>query len=100
MQKSDHRHPRLLRPRRERPRRRAAEQRDEHAAPERRGHSITSSASARSLSGIWKPSAFAVLRLITSRPLQPIRKDLVIRFRRQRLVREAIMAAKEISVKK
>src|SRR6516162_1121472 len=36
----------------------------------------------------------------TSRPLQPIRKDLVIRFRRQRLAREAIMAAKEISVKK
>src|SRR5262249_13712134 len=29
-----------------------------------------------------------------------IRKDLVIRFRRQRLAREAIMAAKEISVKK
>src|SRR5262249_13949679 len=37
---------------------------------------------------------------IASRPLQPIRKDLVIRFRRQRLAREAIMAAKEISVKK
>src|SRR5437868_4449673 len=36
----------------------------------------------------------------TSRPLQPIRKDLVIRFRRQRLAREASMAAKEISVKK
>src|SRR5262249_20965746 len=36
----------------------------------------------------------------TSRPLQPIRKDLMIRFRRQRLAREAIMAAKEISVKK
>src|SRR5262249_25765945 len=36
----------------------------------------------------------------TSRPLQPIRKDLVIRFRRQRLAREAIMAAKEMSVKK
>ena len=35
-----------------------------------------------------------------SRPLQPIRKDLVIRFRRQRLGRGAIMAAKEISVKK
>src|SRR5215831_7099709 len=35
-----------------------------------------------------------------SRPLQPIRKDLVIRFRRQRLAKEAIMAAKEISVKK
>src|SRR6516165_11689732 len=37
---------------------------------------------------------------LASRPLQPIRKDLVIRFRRQRLAREAIMAAKEISVKK
>jgi hypothetical protein len=36
----------------------------------------------------------------SSRPLQPIRKDLVIRFRRQRLAREAIMVAKEISVKK
>src|SRR5262249_45491686 len=35
-----------------------------------------------------------------SRPLQPIRKDLVIRFRRQRLAKEVIMAAKEISVKK
>src|SRR4029077_13594641 len=35
-----------------------------------------------------------------SRPLQPICKDLVICFRRQRLAREAIMAAKEISVKK
>src|SRR5262249_24192170 len=35
-----------------------------------------------------------------SRPLQPIRKDLVSRFRRQLLAREAMMAAKEISVKK
>src|SRR6266403_4776841 len=42
----------------------------------------------------------AVPALHPSRPLQPIRKDLVIRFRRQRLAREAIMAAKEISVKK
>src|SRR5215831_14582633 len=39
-------------------------------------------------------------RRCASRPLQPIRKELVIRFRRQRLAREAIMAAKEISVKK
>src|SRR5262245_57279653 len=55
---------RLLRPRRERPRRRrAAEQRDELAP---RYHSITSSASARSLSGTARPSALAVLRLITS----------------------------------
>ena len=53
----------LLRPRRQRPRRRAAEQRDELAAllirsPRRR--------SASSLSGISRPSALAVLRLITS----------------------------------
>src|SRR5262245_42507318 len=46
----------------------------------------------------WRPPPNA--RRGTSRPLQPIRKDLVIRFRRQRLAREAIMAAKEISVKK
>src|SRR5262249_57949384 len=43
---------------------------------------------------------FATVSGSASRPLQPIRKDLVIRFRRQRLAREAIMAAKEISVKK
>src|SRR5262245_36554975 len=50
----------LLRARRERPRGcRATEQRDEVAAL----HSITSSASASSLSGIWRPSALAVLRL-------------------------------------
>src|SRR5262245_36262273 len=50
----------LLRARRERPRgRRAAEQRDELAPP----HSITSSASASNLSGIWTPSAFAVFEL-------------------------------------
>jgi hypothetical protein len=40
MKKSDHRHRRLLRARRERPRGRTAEKRDELAAP----HSITSSA--------------------------------------------------------
>src|SRR5215831_5257659 len=40
------------------------------------------------------------MKRTASRPLQPIRKDLVIRFRRQRLAKEAIMAAKEISVKK
>src|SRR6516164_256260 len=63
VQKLDHRHRRLLRARRERPRgRRAANQGDELAP----FHSITSSASASSLSGIWRPSAFAVLRLITS----------------------------------
>src|SRR5262249_49925862 len=59
--------PRLLRPRRERPRRRrAAEQRDERAALHLRGHSITSSAMASTPGGIVRPSAFAVLRLITS----------------------------------
>src|SRR5262249_17428961 len=58
----DHRHRWLLRARRERPCGRAAEQRDERAT----FHSITSSASASSLSGIWRPSALAVLRLMTS----------------------------------
>src|SRR5262245_17613484 len=59
----DHRHRRLLRARRDRPRhRRTAEQRDELAAP----HSITSSARARSDGGTSRPSAFAVLRLMTN----------------------------------
>src|SRR5262249_11926499 len=63
VEEPDHRHRRLLRARRERPRgRRAAEQQYELAAL----HSITSSASASSLSGIWRPSALAVLRLITN----------------------------------
>ena len=54
---------RLLRPRRQRPRRRrAAEQRDELAPL----HSITSSARASSVGGTSRPSALAVLRLITS----------------------------------
>ena len=63
-QNSDHRHRRLLlRARRERPRRRrAAEQRDELAP----FHSITSSARASSVGGTVRPSALAVLRLITS----------------------------------
>ena len=52
----------LLRARRERPCRRAAEQRDERAA----FHSITSSASASSVFGTLRPSVFAVLRLMTS----------------------------------
>src|SRR5262249_39108090 len=52
----------LLRARRERPRRRAAEQRHERAAL----HSITSSARARSVAGTSSPSALAVLRLITN----------------------------------
>ena len=49
----------LLRARRERPCRRAAEKRDEGAAP----HSITSSAVASSVGGTSRPSALAVLRL-------------------------------------
>src|SRR5262245_23664930 len=54
----------LLRPRRERPRsRRAAEQRDEAAAPH---YSSTSSARASSVGCTSRPSALAVLRLITS----------------------------------
>src|SRR5262245_30128375 len=53
----------LLRARRERPRSRAAEQRYELAPPH---HSITSSARASKLSGTVRPSALAVLRLITS----------------------------------
>ena len=61
----DHRHRRLLRPRRQRPRRRAAEQRDELAPP----HSITSSARPRSDSGKLRPSALAVLRLTISSTL-------------------------------
>src|SRR5262245_6211543 len=53
----------VLRLRRDRPRCRAAEQRDELAPPH---HSITSSARASSVSGTVRPSALAVLRLITS----------------------------------
>ena len=57
----------LLRARRERPRRRrAAEQRDELAALHCCSHSINSSAMASSLSGILRPSAFAVQRLMTN----------------------------------
>src|SRR5262249_7133359 len=55
--------PWLLRARHERPRRRAAEQRDDLAPPD---HSITSSARASSVGGTSRPSAFAVLRLMTS----------------------------------
>src|SRR5215831_18030370 len=54
---------RLLRARRQRPRRRAAEQRYELAA---RYHSTTSSARASTEDGISSPSAFAVLRLMIS----------------------------------
>src|SRR5262249_54290646 len=57
----------LLCARRERRRdRRAAEQRDEVAPFHLRGHSMTSSARARSVGGTSKWSARAVLRLITS----------------------------------
>src|SRR5262245_1793569 len=61
---SDLFHPgRPFRPCRERPRcRRTADERDELAPP----HSITSSASARSIGGTSRPSVLAVLRLITS----------------------------------
>src|SRR5262245_62895719 len=59
VEKSDHRN-RLLRPRRERPRGSAAEQRDEVAPP----HSITSSARASSVGGTSRPSVLAVCRLI------------------------------------
>jgi len=58
--------PGLLRARRERPSDRAAEQRDERAPFHRCNHSITSSARASTVAGISRPSAFAVLRLITS----------------------------------
>src|SRR5262249_22206327 len=61
-EETDHRR-RLLRARRKRPRSRAAEQRDEIAPP---NHSITSSARASSDGGTVRPSALAVLRLITS----------------------------------
>src|SRR5215471_15002511 len=51
----------LLRARHERPRRSAAEQRDELAPL----HSITSSARASSIGGIVRPSALAVIRFTT-----------------------------------
>src|SRR5262245_51134993 len=63
-EKPNYRHCRLLRARRERPRhRRAAKQRDELAPSH---HSITSSARASRVGGTSIPSAFVVLRLITS----------------------------------
>src|SRR5262249_9647194 len=52
---------RMLRPRHYRPRRRAAEQRDEGAPV----HSITSSARASSVGGTSRPSVLAVVRLMT-----------------------------------
>ena len=63
VEEPNHRHRRLLRARRERPRHHsAAEQRDELAPL----HSITSSAVASSLSGTVRPSVTAVWALITS----------------------------------
>src|SRR5262245_5826616 len=63
-QHTDPPHPLALLPaRRERPRRNRASNHFDELAPL---HSITSSASASSLSGIWRPSILAVLRLITS----------------------------------
>src|SRR5215470_10433945 len=60
---SYHRHLRLLRPRRARPCRGGggAEQREECAAP----HSITPSARASTVDGIWRSRVLAVFRLIT-----------------------------------
>src|SRR5207247_744760 len=64
VEEPDHRHHRLLRAHRERPRRGcAAEKSDELATA---AHSITSSARASRVVGISRPSAFAVLRLMTS----------------------------------
>src|SRR6516162_8860618 len=60
---ADNRHRGLLPPRRKRPRRRAAEQRDELAPPD---HSITSSARPSSVTGKARPSILAVFRFITS----------------------------------
>src|SRR5262249_26542594 len=62
-QEPDHRRRRLLRARRERPRRRcAADKRGEGAPPD----SITSSARASSVAGISRPSILAVSALMTS----------------------------------
>src|SRR5262245_5435557 len=59
---ADHWHRRLLRARPKRPRRRAAEQRDELAAPD---HSFTSSARASTVAGMSRPSTFAVVKLMS-----------------------------------
>src|SRR5262249_40597623 len=60
--KANYRYRRLLRPCRDRPRRHAAEQCDELAAP----HSITLSARSTRPAGTSGPSAFAVWRLMTN----------------------------------
>src|SRR5262249_3681028 len=67
VEKPNHRHRRLLRARRERPRRGAAKKRDEVAALHLRGHLITSSARASSDGGTVRPSALAVLRFLRDR---------------------------------
>ena len=59
----DYRHRRLLRPRHRRPRRRAPEPRNGLPPPD---HWITSSAVANSVSGMVRPRALAVLRLMTN----------------------------------
>src|SRR6516164_4584444 len=63
VKEANHQHRRLLRPRCDRPRCRAAEQRDKLAALH---YSITSSARVSSGGGTVSPIAFAVLRLMTS----------------------------------
>src|SRR5262249_22583015 len=60
--KTNHRHRRLLRPRRKRPRNRCADQRNELAPL----HSITSWAVANTVGGTVKPSVLAVFALMTS----------------------------------
>src|SRR5262249_27702139 len=62
VQKANHRQRRLLCARRERPRHRTAEQRDELAALH---HSITWSVRASNVVGTSRPSALAVIRLMT-----------------------------------
>src|SRR5262249_18322287 len=61
LEEPNHWHRELLRARRERPRRRAAEQCDERPP----FHSITSSARASSVAGTIRPSALAVVKLMT-----------------------------------
>src|SRR5262245_63262446 len=68
MEETDHRQCWLLRPRRERPRRSAAEQSDERAPPR---HSITPSARASKIGETSKSKALAVLRLTTNSNLVP-----------------------------
>jgi hypothetical protein len=65
---SHDRYRRLPRARRERPRSRSADERDEFAASDRGNHSITSSAVASRVAGTSRPSAFAVP---SHAPVQP-----------------------------